>query len=331
MDSTGYQVILERVSLNGTEIEDKIKGFDSLPFNLEKPSSFKNYINSVSTKTMTFKMTNITISEKLDNDETICFNFTMIYKLNFFGMKFAKHEYDSEPERCNFMPGGTAFKEFKFKKQSIVVYSLQTLFGLYFLISGLNVFLNVVSLLKNIMLWILGLSSAQINFEIDFNTYRLLISNKEIIEKLSEDKIENFHPVKLSIRFLRPLYFALMIGYLIQIIAGVTNIYCLIFEHEVSQTQLSLSGFAVFFAWLDLYTLTSLSKSTGILSSSLVSVFKHVFCYLTIQVGLLYSWCACYTFCICVLWALSLFKNSSIWILEQDNLDNLRIYKRRCN
>lgn len=215
------------------------------------------------------------MQEVLDNGEKICYVFDLVHRLDFFAMKLAKYKFITEPSPCP----PESFKnssKFGFQREAAMVYLLQSFIGIYFIWSGYKVFFGVVNLLKNILLWVLGISDSQEGFEIDFNTYRLIVSNRSIIEKLSDENISDFSPVRLTLTFLRPMYYPVMLGYFLQVFAGIYNMYSLFFLIEVTQTQLTLTGLGVFFAWLDVYTLSSLSKSTGILSSSIVSIARYV-------------------------------------------------------
>ena len=253
------------------------------------------------------------MQELLDNNQKICFSMTLSFNLEFFGMKFARNEFESEAEPCD--PEDTiGFKKFTFQKENIVIYVLQFGISAYFFLRGIVVFLSVVDLLKNILMWILGLSNNQTSFSIDFNTFRVLISNKAIIEKLSEQDLVQFNPVSLTFRFLRPLYYVCMFGYVLQMISGATNLYCLFYSIEITQTQLTLTGFAVFFAWIDLYTLTSLSKSSGILSTSIVSIAKHVYHLQSNSIAhILHSRRFTHSFCLRIFWTFNVPKDSPLW------------------
>lgn len=75
-------------------------------------------------------MSHITMSEKLSTGKIICFDMTMEYKLTFFGMKFARHEFEAEAEECSpeTIKDKLALKDpsliFTYQKQAAVLYLL---------------------------------------------------------------------------------------------------------------------------------------------------------------------------------------------------------------
>lgn len=102
--------------------------------------------------------------------------------------------------------------------------------------------------------------------------------SKESIHSLLTDKvIEGFSSWWITLKMFRPLYFVCMVGYFVQGVSAVLNIFSSFTSTEISQTQLTLCGIAVFLAWMDVYTLTSLNKSAGLLSSTFMEITSQVF------------------------------------------------------
>ena len=115
------------------------------------------------------------------------------------------------------------------------------------------------------------------SIEIDFNYYRFMMSKESINNMLTDKVITDFSSWWITLRMFRPLYFVCMTGYFIQGISAIMNIFISVVSTEITQTQLTICSLAVFFSWMDIYTLTSLNKNAGLLSSTFMEITSQVF------------------------------------------------------
>jgi hypothetical protein len=104
--------------------------------------------------------------------------------------------------------------------------------------------------------------------------------SNNLLKPMDEQNLPKSDPIILAVTMLRPFYFICMIGYIFQICAGLLNMYNLVLEIKVTPTRLTLNGLAIFFSWMDMYTLTSTTRDTGIMSTAFISIFKSVRFYI---------------------------------------------------
>lgn len=103
-----------------------------------------------------------------------------------------------------------------------------------------------------------------------------MMNSNNILKPLNTKLLTEKSPPFLALKMLRPFYFICMAGYVFQIMAGIYNLYNLTFDSTVTDRRLALNGLAIFFSWMDMYTLTSTTRDTGIMSTAFVSILQNV-------------------------------------------------------
>lgn len=100
--------------------------------------------------------------------------------------------------------------------------------------------------------------------------------SQDMFKPMTPKNLVNLNPTNLALIMIRPFFFISMSSYFFQMFAGFINIFNLVFETKVSKMRTAFNGISVFLSWLDLYTLTSTTRDTGIMSTAFMSVFWNV-------------------------------------------------------
>ena len=85
---------------------------------------------------------------------------------------------------------------------------------------------------------------------------------------MTDHYVDKTPKLYLANKILRPLYWVSMLGYILQIVSSVYNIFAICLQYQISFEQKLLVSISGFLVWIDCYTIASIGSQTGILSKT---------------------------------------------------------------
>jgi hypothetical protein len=100
IDTKNVEYSMERKDYRGVVTETPIKSIDTLPFKLDEPLNFKNYVTQNRTRSVKLAMNKLRVTETFSDERKVCYDINVEYELKFTGMTFSKDELETEGSAC---------------------------------------------------------------------------------------------------------------------------------------------------------------------------------------------------------------------------------------
>ena len=290
----------------GYESKIQIDKDKDIPFDLNSPISFKKYAKFASS--IFLEQSNITTTQTIPPPvmRQVCYSWNIKVQYYLLNQKFAQKKLIVKPDPCGLIPNTSLYLDLY---SEFFVYISQQAVSIYQFLVCVRKIAQIYQTVLSIQLKAKGQSNEYVPLEIDYNIYRYLRHSPLIDFDIPDKKIADMPLLSLSYRLLRPMFYCCFIGYIIQITSAIYNILVLFENNEIEFNQRLLASLAVFFAWMDCYTISSKKKETGVQSLTLAAAIKRI---ISFSVGV-----------VIVFIAFSLF--ASVLYQNQENFSNVGV------
>lgn len=315
-----------RTKTDGRTDDKTIGSLDNLPFGTKDSIALKNYIKF--TNEIGFEIQNFSTSDELYTTEKSCYNWRIKITYQLARQQMASKNINLIPTQCDYLSSQNYFAK---NYYVFAMFFVQLLLVGYLQFESVSNQITIMITVQSIKLKLKGLCKDVIPLNIDYGLYRMIRPIEHINLSMTDKEIISVSKIFIASKIIRPLFWFLILGYLVQIVSVIFNMICIIINDQITHSQKQLISQSIFFAWMDCYSVSSISNQGGVLSKTLLSTTKQI---AAISLGVLIIFAAFVIFATCLYQTSDNFSNfgsSSVSIFSiafgdsiRDNLDKIK-------